>query len=108
MRQRAIDAADLRKARGPQRGGLVQHQMWALQRIREADQQRQREQERREREYAEKQKRDSSELDPERYRMDPEYRRQMQTTQAYKSPEDKKRDNENAARAFIEERDRGR
>jgi hypothetical protein len=108
MRQRAIDAAEQRKARGPQRGGLVQQQTWALQRLREAEQQRQREQEHRQREYAEKQKRDSSDLDPERYRMDPEYRRQVQNTQSWKSPEDKQRDRENDLRALIEQQDRGR
>lgn len=108
MRQRAIDAAEQRKARGPQRGGLVQQQTWAMQRVREAEQQRQREQEYRQREYAEKQKRDSSELDPERYRMDPEYRRQVQNTQSWKSPEDKQRDRENDLRTLMEQQDRGR
>lgn len=108
MRQRAFDAAEQRKARGPQRGGLVQQQTWAMQRVREAEQQRQREQEYRQREYAEKQKRDSSELDPERYRMDPEYRRQVQNTQSWKSPEDKQRDRENDLRTLMEQQDRGR
>jgi hypothetical protein len=108
-RQRAIDAADLRKARSrsrsPERGGLVAHQMWALQRVSDADQQR-RELDRRE--YSEKQKRDSAEPDSERYRTDPEYRRQVQSTKAYKSPEEKKRDRENDVRAQIEQQDRGR
>jgi hypothetical protein len=108
LRQRAIEAAEQRKARGPQRGGLVAHQMWAIQRIRAAEQQRQREQERRERDYTEKQKRDSSELDPERYRMDPEYRRQVQNTQSWKSPEDKQRDRENDARTIMEQQGRER
>jgi len=114
VRQRAIETAEQRKARGPQRGGLVQQQMWTLQRLREAEQQRlreaeqqrQREQERRK--YSDKQKRDSGEPDPERYRLHPEYRRHVQNTRSWKSPEDKQRDRENAARAFIEERDRGR
>jgi hypothetical protein len=117
IRQRAIEAAEQRKARGPQRGGLVAQEMWAMQRVREADRQRRlspyrpderQEQERRQREYAEKQRRDSSELDPERYRLDPEYRRQMQDTHAYKSPEEKKRDRENEVRAIMEQQDRGR
>jgi hypothetical protein len=92
---------------GPRRGGLVAHQMWALRRIKDADQQR-REQDRRERDYAEKQKRDASEIDTERYRTEPEYRRHVQNTQAWKSPEDKQRDRENALRALIEQQDRGR
>lgn len=54
-RQRAIDAAKLRKARSqsrsPYNGGLAAHQIWALQRVRDADQRR-REQDRRE--YSEK------------------------------------------------------
>jgi len=108
-RQRAIDAAKLRKARNqsrsPQRGGLPAHQMWAMQRVRDGDQRR-REQDRRE--YSEKQKRDSAEPDTERYRSDPEYRRQVQNTQAYKSPEEKKRDRENDVRALMERQDRGR
>lgn len=54
--------------------------------IREAEQrQLQRKRERREREYAAKQKRDSSEPDPERYRLDPEYRRHVQNTQSWKT-----------------------
>lgn len=65
------EADNLRKARSrvtpdeAERGGLVAHQMWALERVRDADQQR-REQDRRE--YSEKQKRDSAEPDNERYR----------------------------------------
>jgi hypothetical protein len=114
-RAEAREADNLRKARsrvtpdeaerGPERGGLVAHQMWALERVRDADQQR-REQDRRE--YSEKQKRDSAEPDSERYRTDPEYRRQVQNEKAYKSPEEKKRDRENDVRAQIEQHDRGR
>lgn len=104
-RQRAIDAAKLGKSRGPRRGGLAGQQIWALQRVRDADQQRR---ERDRREYSEKQKRDGTEIDPERYRSDPDYRRHAQTTQAYKSPEEKKRDREDAVRAIIEQQDRGR
>jgi hypothetical protein len=108
-RQRTIAAAKLRKARNqsrsPQRGGLAAHQIWAVQRVRDADQRR-REQDRRE--YSEKQKRDSAEPDTERYRADPEYRRHVQNTQAYKSPEEKKRDRENDVRALMEQQDRGR
>ena len=110
------EADNLRKARsrvtpdeaerGPDRGGLVAHQMWALERVRDADQQRREQQDRRE--YSEKQKRDSAEPDSERYRTDPEYRRQVQNEKAYKSPEEKKRDRENDVRAQIEQHDRGR
>ncbi len=103
-RQRQIDAAKMRKARGPRRSGLVGQQMWALQRLRDAEQQR-RAQDRRE--YTEKQKRDGAEIDPERYRTDPEYRRHAQNAQAYKSPDEKKRDRENDVRAIMEQQDRG-
>jgi len=118
MQERAEtrEADNLRKARsrvtpdeaerGPDRGGLVAHQMWALERVRDADQQRREQQDRRE--YSEKQKRDSAEPDSERYRTDPEYRRQVQNEKAYKSPEEKKRDRENDVRAQIEQHDRGR
>jgi hypothetical protein len=92
-RQRAIDAASLRKARSrsrsPQRRGLVSHQAWIMQRLRDAQEQWQ-QQDRRD--YSEKQKREGAEPDTERYRSDPEYRRQMQNT--YRSPEEKKRDRE--------------
>jgi MobA/MobL family len=98
----------LGRATGPRRGGLVAHQMWALRRAYEAERQR-REQEGRIREADAKQKRNTgNEIDAERYRLDPEYRRQVQDTQAWKSPEDKKRDRENAARALLEQQDRGR
>ena len=111
-RQRAIDAAKLRKARSrsrsPERGGLVAHQMWAVQRARDADQQRREPPRRPDDDYMQKQKRDSAEIDPERYRSDPDYRRHAQTTQAYKSPEEKKRDRENDVRAIMEQQDRGR
>jgi len=123
-RQRAIEAAEQRKAGGPQRGGLVTQEKWAMQRVREAARQRQQqpyhpeehaeknrrqEQEYRQRQDDEKRKRDSGDqLDAERYRTDPEYRRQVQQTQEWKSPEDKKRDRENAARASLEQQDRGR
>jgi hypothetical protein len=107
-RQRAIDAARLHKdrsrGRSPQRGGLVANQMWALQRVRDAEQQRR---ERDRRDYSEKQKRDSGEIDSERYRTDPEYRRHAQNAQAYKSPQEKKRDRENDVRAIMEQQDRG-
>jgi len=53
-------------------------------------------------------KRDSAEPDSERYRTDPEYRRQVQNTKAYKSPEEKKRDRENDVRAQIEQQGRDR
>jgi hypothetical protein len=76
-----------------------------LQRVSDADQQRR---ERDRREYSEKQKRDSAEPDTERYRSDPDYRRHVQNTQAYKSPEEKKRDRENDVRALMEQQDRGR
>ncbi len=107
-RQRAIEEAALRKARSPQRGGLVAQQMWALRRVRDAEHQRQ-EQNRRSREYAEKHTGDGSDqIDTERYRSDPEYRPHVQQTQSWKSPEDKQRDRENSARALIEQQDRGR
>jgi|SRR5579871_394692 len=123
VRQRAIDAAQLRKGRSPQRGGLVAQEKWAMQRLKEAARQRRqqpyhpeehaekqrREQEFRRREDDEKRKRDAGDqLDAERYRTDPEYRRQVQQTQEWKSPEDKQRDRENALRALIEQQDRGR
>ncbi len=123
-RQRAIEAAEQRKARGPQRGGLAAQERWAMQRVREAGRQRQQqpyhpeehaekhrrqEQEYRQRQDEEKRKRDAGDqLDAERYRTDPEYRRQVQQTQEWKSPEDKQRDRENAARASLEQQDRGR
>jgi hypothetical protein len=123
MRQRSTEAAKLRKARGPQRDGLAGHQAWAMRQVRNGDRQRQqqpyhpeehaqkqrREQEYRQREDDERRKRDTGDqLDAERYRMDPEYRRQMQNTQSYKSPEEKKRDRENEVRAIMEQQDRGR
>lgn len=103
-RQRSIEAAKLRKASGPRRGGLVGQQMWALERVRDADQQRWKQDRR---EYSEKQKRDGAEIDTERYRTDPEYRRHAQNAQAYKSPDEKKRDRENDVRAIMEQQDRG-
>lgn len=107
-RQRAIDAARLQKdrsrGRSPQRGGMAANQMWALQRVRQAEQQRRQQDSR---EYAEKQKRDGGEIDSERYRTDPEYRRHAQNAQAYKSPQEKKRDRENDVRAIMEQQDRG-
>lgn len=116
-RRREIEAARLARANstkdtartGPSRGGLVANQMWALQRIRDAEHQRRREQEYRHREDAEKKKRDGGDqIDAERYRTDPEYRRHVQQTQEWKSPEDKQRDRENAARTLMEQQDRGR
>lgn len=116
-RRRAIETARFARANstkdtartGPSRGGLVANQMWALQRVRDAEHQRRREQEYRHREDAEKKKRDGGDqVDAERYRTDPEYRRHVQQTQDWKSPEDKQRDRENAARTLMEQQDRGR
>jgi MobA/MobL family len=108
-RRRMMDAAKMRKARGPRRGGLAGQQIWASQRVRDTDRQRrQQPQPYRPEEYAEKQKRNSGEIDAERYRSDPDYRREAQNTQGYKSSEERKRDRENAVRAIMEQQDRGR
>jgi hypothetical protein len=107
-RQRAFEAAKMRKARGPERAGLAAHQAWAMRHVRDGDRQRREQPRRPDDDYAQKQKRDSGEIDPERYRTDPDYRRHAQTTQSYKSPEEKKRDRENEVRAIMEQQDRGR
>ena len=89
-----------------QRGGMYQQQMWALRRTKESGRRQDSERavKQKQDDYAEKQRREGDQIDPDRYRSDPEYRRQAQQAQAYKSPEEKKRDRENDMRAHIEQR----
>jgi Relaxase/Mobilisation nuclease domain len=98
---------------GPQHGGLVAQQMWALRRVQNAGRQRHHEhqrsdEQRGDRDHAEKQKADAGEVDIERYRADPEYRRQVHQAQSFKTPEERKADRENNLRALLEQQDRQR
>ena len=103
MRQQSINAAKQRSGRSPKSGGMTAQQAWAVQQIRKAAAQRRKEPRRPNDDYAERQKRDSGDqIDPERYKSDPDYRRQAQQSQAYKSPYEKKAERENEVRAFIE------
>jgi hypothetical protein len=100
---------------GPQNGGLVAQQMWALRRLQDADRQRRdpqpheeqnrKEEERRAREAA---GRTAAEVDPQRYLTDPDYRRQVKADREYKTPEERKTARENELRAMLEQQDRQR
>jgi hypothetical protein len=100
---------------GPQHGGLVAQQMWALRRLLDADRQRRepqrREDQRRkeeERRAEEAARRTGAEVDPHRYLTDPDYRRQVKADRAYKTPEERKAARENELRALLEQQDRQR
>jgi hypothetical protein len=99
----------IRLSSGPQHGGLVANQMWALDRIQDAEQQR-REQQRREEEGRASQvaQKTSGEVDPQLYLTDPEYRRQVKAERSFKTPQERKVDRENDQRAAMEEQDRQR
>lgn len=88
---------------GPQRGGMVEQQAWAMNRAKAADEYRRSEQERRDREAASKK---TGEVDPQRYLTDPDYRRQVKAEQNFKTPEERKADRENDLRALLEQQDR--
>jgi hypothetical protein len=110
QKQREQDLEELkprgRWATGPQRGGMVEHQAWAMDRAKAAaDEQRRREEERRADEHARK---STGEVDPQRYLSDPDYRRQVRADQAYKTPQERKTDRENDLRALLEQQDRQR
>ena len=94
---------------GPLHGGLVAHQMWALRRIENAEQQR-REQQRREEEARASRaaQKTSGEVDPQLYLTDPEYRRQVKAERAFKTPQERKAERENNRRALMEQQDRQR
>lgn len=108
-RQRERDLEHLKQhGRGPMRGGMVAQQAWAMDRVKAAEEYRRKEEERRgERETARKVEAEA-ELDPSRYLTDSDYRRQIRTDKAYKTPEEQKTDRENELRALLEQQDRQR
>ena len=90
---------------GPQRGGMVEQQAWAMDRAKAADEFRRNEQDRRQREEATK---STGEVDPQRYLTDPDYRRQVRTERSFMTPEERKTEKENNLRALLEQQDRQR
>jgi hypothetical protein len=108
-RKRAQDIDDLkprgRRASGPLRGGMVEHQAWAMDRLNAANEYRRGKEERRAEEAPRK---NSAEVDPQRYLTDPDYRRQLRTERSYKTSEERKTEKENDLRALLEQQDRQR
>jgi hypothetical protein len=102
QRRRARDIEELKSrgrwASGPLRGGMVEQQTFAMDRVKAADEYRRRE------EAARK----TGEVDPQRYLSDPDYRRQVKADRAYKTPEERKAARENELRALLEQQDRQR
>ena len=101
----------IRVPTGPQQGGLVAHQMSAVRRLAGNAERQRREQQRRddqERRTEEAARKTSSEIDPQRYLTDPDYRREVRTTRAHKTPEERKADRANELRAQLEQQDRQR
>lgn len=109
QRQRTQGIEDLkphgRRASGPLRGGMVEHQAWAMDRVKAADEYRRKEQERRAAEAAQK---TTGEVDPQRYLTDPDYRRQVKSDRSYKTAQERKAQRENDLRALMEQQDRQR
>jgi MobA/MobL family len=107
VRTKKAAAAKARPALGPQSGGMKAHQAWAN---RKAKWTRPKEEDRplRPDDYTERQRkeRDSGEINPELYKTDPDYKRQVQHSKAYQSPEEKKQQRENDLRQLREERRR--
>jgi hypothetical protein len=101
-RRRAQDIEELKSrgrwASGPLRGGMVEQQSFAMDRVKATDEYRRRE------EAA----RNTGEIDPQRYLSDPDYRRQVKADRAYKTPEERKAARENELRALLEQQDRQR
>ena len=108
QRRRAQDIEELKSrgrwASGPLRGGMVEQQTFAMDRVKAADDYRRREEERRAQESA----RNTGEIDPQRYLSDPDYRRQVKADRAYQAPEERKAARENELRAQLEQQDRQR
>jgi hypothetical protein len=107
VRTKEAAAAKARPALGPQSGGMKVHQAYAN---RKAKWTRPKEEDRplRPDDYTERQRkeRDSGEINPELYKTDPDYKRQVQHSKAYKSPEEKKQQREDDFRQLREERRR--
>ena len=108
-KQREQDLEELkprgRWTSGPQRGGMVEQQAWAMDRAKAADEFRRNEQDRRQREEATK---PTGEVDPQLYLTNPDYRRQVRTERSFMTPEERKTEKENNLRALLEQQDRQR
>jgi hypothetical protein len=94
---------------GPQRGGMVEHQAWAMEQVRAADERRRQDEDSRK---ASEKTADAGAAEPEidlaRFRSDPDYRRELMAREKQKMSEERRANREQEPRQRSNERERER